>query len=141
MPKYQITASFNLGTEIEPEGVNFDRYAYDQFEDFSDDSSFYRESVTSDGGSLSFTVEAEDEDRAREKVDEVISDQMEVEDSNSFTWMVEDLDIEVEQIEEEMTKERAVEIIQAFLETLVRDGRLDAEVKEAMEFLLVEVTK
>jgi predicted RNase H-like nuclease (RuvC/YqgF family) len=111
VPKYHISAEFSLVTEIEPEGIRFDGDA----EDFQDGSYFSGQSVTSDGGQVTFTVEAEDEDRAREKSEADIFDGMEVEDHNGFTWVVENLNVEVEKAEWEPTVEEAVAVLEDFV--------------------------
>lgn len=97
--KASVTVTFNLGTSIEPE-VNDYHWDSGQVTDFHGDSYFSSESLTVSGGGFSFTCEEddfEDEDDVKEWVrSEVINDDNEVEDSNGITWVVEDLDIEVE---------------------------------------------
>jgi hypothetical protein len=97
--KASVTVTFNLGTSIEPE-VNDYHWDSGSVTDFKGDSYFSSESLTVSGGGFSFTCEDdsfEDEDDIKEWVrSEVINDDNEVEDSNGITWVVEDLDIEVE---------------------------------------------
>jgi len=133
MPRFQITAEFDLVTSIEPE---LGRYSFDtgEVEDFGDDSYWQTEEVTSSGGSLRFTVEAEDADSA-EQYQSVIGEGMEVEDSNGLTWQVENLRFETEKVEEPMTLERA----RTILTGLVTDGD-DEEVREAVEFVFDHMT-
>jgi hypothetical protein len=127
--KYRIEASFSLTTTIEPEGIDFDRSNAD-YEDFEDNSHFSSQEVEADNGSLAFTVEAEDEDDARRLGEEVVYDGMEVEDSYSVTWLVDSLNMEIERIEEEMTLERAREVL-----TAVAESADDEEVGEAVGFV------
>ena len=130
MPKFNITVSFDLTTEVEPE-VSRHFWDTDGVSDFSDESYFQRAEVESSGGDLKFKVEAEDEDAAREIAESVIQDGSEVEDDNGLTWLVENLDIDIEEVEE-MTKEQAVAIVQRFIETQI----IDAEVKAALILLI-----
>lgn len=139
MPKYHISAEFSLVTEIEPEGIRFDGDA----EDFQDGSYFSGQSVTSDGGQVTFTVEAEDEDRAREKSEADIFDGMEVEDHNGFTWVVENLNVEVEKVEWEPTVEEAIGVLEDFIQNRRHDGD-DSETGRtaiAAEVLLAEYNR
>lgn len=139
MPKFNITAEFNLTTEIEPE-LGYGSFDSGDAEDFTDNSYFRSGEVTADGGSVTFVIEADDEEDAERKAEEVISTGSEVEDSNSLTWLIEDVRFEVEEIEEEMTKSRAVALIEAYLIMLSDTGKLDPVLREAFEFLLREVT-
>jgi hypothetical protein len=133
VPKFQIAATFELTTEIE---VDLSPSAFDNgnvdYDEFSDESYFQTTSVESSGGDLRFVVIADDEDEARALAAEVIHDGQEIEDRNGLTWLVDSVDIEVEPVEEPMDKERALQIVQRFIE----DSVLDAEVKEALIFLI-----
>jgi copper chaperone CopZ len=133
VPKFQIAATFELTTEIE---VDLSPSAFDNgnvdYDEFSDESYFQTTSVESSGGDLRFVVIADDEDEARALAAEVIHDGQEIEDRNGLTWLVDSVDIEVEPVEEPMDKERALSIVQKFIE----DSVLDAEVKEALIFLI-----
>jgi len=128
MPRFQITAEFDLGTSVEPDIYNWDSGNTEEFED----SSYFRsEEFTVSGGSLSFVIEADDEEAAEELVrSEVIYDNQEVEDRNGLTWVVENLNIELEKVVVPMTLDRAREILTG----LVSSGD-DEEVREAVEFV------
>lgn len=134
LPRFNITAEFDLVTEIEPE---FYRNGFDSgaAEDFADNSYFQREEIRSSGGSLSFVIEATDEDEARDQASEIISDGNSIDDANGIAWEVESLSIEVEKVEVPMTLERAREILTG----LVSSGD-DEEVREAVEFIFDHVT-
>ena len=129
MPRFNITVDFDLGTSVEP-----DIYAWDQpdgVEEFEDSSYFRSEEFSVSGGSLSFVIEADDEEDAETKVrSDVIYDGQEVEDRNGLTWVVENLSVEVEQVVIPMTLDRAREILTG----LVSSGD-DEEVREAVEFV------
>jgi hypothetical protein len=121
--KYRCTVNFELETQIEPEGVErqFDtgNVSYD---DYEDNSYFSTQSVECDGGSVSFTVEVDDEDAARERAEEVIFDGQEFEDSNDFTWVVTSVNYDVEAIEWEPTVEEAIEVLMDFVNSHIGDG-------------------
>lgn len=139
MPKFNITAEFSLTSEVEPD-LYFNAFDPSGAEDYKDLSSWGTSPVTSDGGLLSFTVEAEDEADAERKAEEIIDSGQEVTDRNSLTWLVEDVRIEVEEVEEKMTKSRAIALIEAYLIMLSDAGKLDPVLRDAFEFLLREVT-
>jgi hypothetical protein len=118
--KANVTVSFSLGTTIEPE-VNDYHWDSGSVTDFKGESYFSAESFTVQGGSLTFTVEDDsftDEDDVKEWVrSEVINDDNEVEDSNGITWVVEELDIEVEIEEAPLpTLEEAIQTLGTFAE-------------------------
>jgi len=137
MPRFNVSISFNLRTEIEPEGVYFDDPGTGGIEDFEEDSSWYTTEVTSDGGNLRFVVTADSEEQAYEKAAEALSDGQEVEDRNGFTWVVSDLDTEVEEIEIPMDLDRAKLLVTDFLREM--EG-MDDELKLAFGFLLEVVS-
>lgn len=139
MPKFNITATFSLTSEVEPD-LYLNAFDPSDAEDYKDLSYWSTAPVTSDGGSLSFTVEAEDEEDAERKAEEIIDTGTEITDRNNLTWLVDDVNVEVEEVEEEMTKSRAVALIEAYLIMLSDAGKLDAVLREAFEFLLREVT-
>lgn len=137
MPKFQAEVTFSLSTTI-----NFDgdvEYSMDtsEVEEFENNSSFgyYGSEVEEDGGSVTFTIEAEDEDEAYSKAEDVVSDGNEVEDSSGIMWILTNVSVSVEKIEEPMTLERATEILSA----LVNDGNLTDEQGEAIAFMLDHV--
>lgn len=132
MPTFTIRAEFDLTSEVEPEvnSGSFDNGNVD-YDEYEDNSYFQSEQVRSSGGDLTFKVEADDEDAARELASEVIHDGQEYEDRNGLTWLIDSVEIEVEEVEAEMTKEKAVELVRQFIET-----QPDGETKEAFRFLL-----
>jgi len=121
--KYRIGVEFSLETQIEPEGVerqfDNDNVSYDEFED---GSYFATQSVECDGGQVSFTVEAEDEDEARSKAEEVIFDGQEFEDNNGFTWVVAGVNYDVEAQEWEPTVDEAIEVLKDFVNEHAHEG-------------------
>jgi hypothetical protein len=134
VPKFTITAEFCLRSEIEvdlsPTAFDSGNVPYDEYED---SSYFQTVSVESTGGSITFVVEADGEDEAREMAEEVIRDGQEVEDRNDLTWLIDSVEIEVEEIEEEMTKEKAIALVSEFL----RNSSIPEDVKDAIRFLIV----
>lgn len=133
MPRFDCTIEFTLRTTIEPEGVYFDTYGVDGVEDFQEDSSWYEADVSSDGGRLTCIIVADSEDEASEKAAEILNEGSEVEDRNGFTWLIEDVNVTLDEIEEPMTMERAEAILIGLAESQSRP-----EVKEAVEFVFDE---
>jgi hypothetical protein len=132
MPRYNINADFALTTEIECD-PGYHAFSTEGTEEFSDESYFSTQSIEADGGNLRFVIVADSEEQATEKACEVISDGMEVEDSNGLTWLVEQVNIDVEAIEEPMTALRAKALIEEYLSSM--EG-MDEDLKEAFSFLL-----
>lgn len=128
--KYRIEAEFDLQTSVEPDGVSFPEVE-NEVEDFEDNSYFSGSEVETSGGALVFTVEAEDEDEAYAKGEELVYDGMETTDYNGVTWLVDGVQIQVEVIEIPMTLERARQIL-----TDLEVDEDKAEVKAAVEFIL-----
>lgn len=136
MPRFNVSITFNLQSEIEPEGVRFDRDYPEGVSDLEDNSYWYRSEVTSDGGQVNFVVEAEDAQAAEAVAIEIVADGNEVEDDLSFTWLITDAEYSVEEIEEPMTLDRAIGIVKQWL-----DGRdQDDELSEALDFMLAQFT-
>jgi len=132
MSKFNVEVTFDLSTEIEFDGRIY--FNENDVEDFNDDSYFGSESITSSGGSLTFVVEADDEDEADDKAREIVNDGDEHEDSSGITWLVDSVSIDVEKVEVPMTLERATEI----LARLVSDSA-DEEAEEAIAFVLAHI--
>lgn len=127
--KYRVEVTFDLGTTVEFDGtVYFDESLV---EDLDDSSYFASEDVSTSGGSVSFVVEADSEEEAQDKAEEVVSDGSEHDDYSGRTWVVENVSYDVEEIEEEMTLDRAI----ALLRSLV-DESGDEKQSEALDFLL-----
>lgn len=133
MPRFDVSAEFTLSTEIECD-LGYHSFDDSGTEEFSDESYFSTQSVEADGGRLQFVIEADSEEEANEKAVEVITDGIEVEDSNGLTWLVQDVTFSVEEIIVPMNLDRAREIIRVWL-----DGRdQEDELSEALDFLLAE---
>lgn len=130
MPKFICTVEFDLATTVEPDGIRFDE---GDTEDFEDGSYFHSDEITASGGSVTFTVEAEDEDAAYNMAEEIIYDGQEVTDYNNLTWLVENPSITTERVEEELTPALAVERVKAFINGI---DNVPADVKEAFDLLL-----
>jgi hypothetical protein len=135
MATYTVTAEFSITTEIEPEDL---RIGFDI--DFDDNSYWRSDSIMCDGGSVTYKVEANDEEDAESQATNFVYDGMEVEDGNGLTWMIESVSYEVEADEVPMDKERAKQIIETFLATMLATGRIDQETKEAFEYVLAYVS-
>ena len=144
MPKFKVTAEFDLSTEIEPElyANHFDP-SDDDVKGFEDNSYWRSVTVEAEGGSLSFEIEAEDEYAAESKAGEFLTDGGEVEDNNSLTWLIQNLRFEVEEVEEEMTLGSAKVIIAGWLNAVPKTGLdgdlIPSEVRKALLFLLERV--
>jgi hypothetical protein len=136
MPKFTVEASFSLTTTIDPDGISFD---HDEVEDLQDNSYWNGQEVEADGGELTFTVEADDEYDAERKAEEVVVDGDDVTDYNGFTWTITNVSITVEKVEEEMTLERAIEILTALFARLADNGHVTEEDQEALAFLLAHI--
>lgn len=118
--KYRVTASFDLETEITPDGIESridDAVdSLDNVEDYEGNSYFSGQNVECDGGQFSVTVEADDEYDAESRIRYAIEDGMEFEDHNGFTWLATNVQFDTEQVEEEPpTIEEAVEILSTFI--------------------------
>ena len=133
MPRFNVTIEFGLTTEIEPD------FGYTEFgdessvEDYQDNSYFGSSEVSVDGGSVSFVLEADSEEEAYEKAAEVINEGQEAEDRNGLTWLLEGINVEVEEIIVPMDLERAKTLLFEWL-----GEREDDELTEAIGFLLSE---
>lgn len=141
--RYKVTAEFSLETRIEPDGVRFDGFGSDA-EQFSDDSYFSDTEVEVYGGGVSFEVEAEDEDAAAEKSADVIYDGQEVEDDNGFTWMVTNLNVEVEELEapeEEVSLSDAFALVHNVVARLQVNKQISAEEAAAFVVLINAVAR
>jgi hypothetical protein len=130
MPRFNVSISFSLRTEIEPEGMYFDRNAPEGAEDVEDNSYWRRTEVDADGGNVTFVAVCEDEDAARALSEEFVYDGQEWTDDAGFAWLVDDVDVEIEEIVPPMTLDRAKEI----LTNLIASGD-DEEIREAVEFV------
>ena len=147
MPKFTVNASFSLQTEIEPDGINLthslDLSETADDESAEDESYFRSQEIECDGGDLKFVVVADDEYDAESKASGIISDGMEVEDNSGLTWLITNVSIDVEAVEEEMTVEKAKEIIKTWLTAVPRTGMdgdlIPSEVRAALLFLLDRV--
>ena len=126
MAKFNATVEFSLTTEMEPEGIYFsDLRDIEGVGEFEDQSYFGIQRVECDGGSLSFEITAEDEDFAREAISERISDGQEYEDHNGFTWLVEDINVDLEEVEWTPTVAEAIDILSDFVENNIHSAAED----------------
>ena len=132
MPKFNIEATFSLYTDIEydDDGGIGDALATD----YEDNSYFRSESVTLDGGSITFSVEAEDEQDAENQAENIISEGIEVEDRNRYVWTVADLSFSIEK--DEMSRDEAFVIVRRLLDRLVADAQITSEEREALDLVI-----
>jgi hypothetical protein len=128
VPRFNVQVEFGLETSISPEGVRFDEP--DGVEDYEDSSYLREEPVECYGGSIAFTVEAENEDEAEEASQQAVYEGMEAQDDSGITWTAVNVRTEIEKIEVPMTLDRAKDI----LTNLISSGD-DEEVREAVEFV------
>ena len=134
MPKFNVQAEFSLYTTIEYDGyADFadDSVGHDNYED---NSYFSSTEVECSGGSVTFTVEAEDDADAYRLAADVIADGTEVEDRNGLTWGVSDVTITVER--DEMTRDEAFVIVRRLLDRLVSENVITAEEREALDLVI-----
>lgn len=145
--KYRVSATFDLSTQMEPEGVErrieSDVENLDGVENFEGGSYFSSQEVTCDGGQVSIEIEADDEDDAESKLRQAVEDGMEFEDDNGFTWVVENVSFDVEAIEWEPTVEEAVEVLQEWIDIHLSDGDGDerGRVAKAAKVVLDDHTR
>lgn len=135
MPKFNVTSSFSLYTELSPE-VNTYRVGGD-YDDFSDNSYFETETIEVSGGEFTYTLVAEDEGDAERKANEIVYDGQEFEDNNGFTWGATNVDHSIEAVE--LSKEEALAIIRRLLDRLAAAGSLTSEEREAFDVILQDV--
>jgi uncharacterized glyoxalase superfamily protein PhnB len=135
MPKFNVEASFSLSTTVEVDGISFDA-DIEGVEDFSDDSYWSSQEIEADGGEITMVIEADDEYDAESKFNEAVDDGSEVTDYNGLTWIVTNLNVTVERVEEPMTLERAVELLTKLFARLAENGHVTEEDQEALAFLL-----
>jgi len=128
MSKFKVNVTFDLnGGEQEPE-LSYHSFPAEDVEEYEDNSYFQSTTLEASGGDLSFVVEADSEEEAEEIAQGVVREGDEVEDGNSWTWVVENATYDIEKVEEPMTEERAREILDSVA--------LTGDVGEAVEFIL-----
>lgn len=132
VPRYDVSAEFNLYSEIEVD-LGYHSFNEEGTEEFTDESYFSTQSVEADGGRLQFVVEADSEESAEEIAAQVISDGNEVEDSNGLTWMVSNVSFDIEKVIVPMDLDRATALVQVYLSEM--EG-MDDDLKEAFSFLM-----
>lgn len=128
--KYQITAEVTITREVDPEG-DFTWDSVDFETDYvSSDSNTYSSDVTVEAShSLVFTVEADSEDEAHERGDEVLSN-LSFDGADGY-WDIDNSHIDnVECIEAPMDLERAQQILMD-----LADGSDQDDVRAAVAFV------
>jgi hypothetical protein len=136
--KYKATVGITLSTTVEPDG--YLTGVEDEVLDYDFSGSWgYGEDVRVDGAEVYFVIEADSEDEARGRVQEIMDGASW--GGDSLEWEIEDWEIEsVEETVPPMDAERAKALISAFLDYEVQSGRIDAETREAFEFVLELLT-
>jgi len=135
MPTFEGSVTFEIETQIEPDGIRFDRYAPEGVE-VEDESYFSSQDIRIDGGSIGLKIEAETLEAAERLAQEIISEGAEYEDDNGFTWVASSVYVELEKVEEPMTLVRAQEI----LTNLVSNSD-DEEIGEAVRFVFTYIAE
>lgn len=134
--KYRISASYVLSTEVEPEGRLGGVEDAEGVQDYEDQSSFNREDVIAHGGEVVFEVEADSEDDAQNMAQDAM-DSAHYSGDGYFEWEIENWEImSVEEIVPPMDLNRAIGLIQGYLEMEVAAGRMDALTREAIQFVI-----
>lgn len=134
MSKFNVTVGFSLGTTVEFDG-NIEREinSVDGVTVEEDNSYWSSEEITSSGGEILLVIEADNEDEAEEKAREAISDGNEVEDQNSFTWVIEDVEYTVEAVETPLPSlDEALDTLSAFAEEKREDEYLGEVARSAI---------
>lgn len=114
MAKYQITARFSLDTQLEPEFHPASVWDIGAVEEFSDESAFRMQEISCRGGEIKFQVEADSEESAEDEAREVVFDGQEVEDTNGFTWEVNEVEFDIDEIEPSMDIDEAISVLSDF---------------------------
>ena len=132
MNKYMVTVGFTLGTSVEPDGLLRGIEDADGVTEYENQSSFYGESVSVDGGQVSFEIEAENEEIARSLAESIMADASYSDDS--LEWEIEGFDIiDIEALTPPMDKDTATNILRNFINSA--EGLTD-EQRAAFLFLL-----
>jgi hypothetical protein len=135
--KYEIEAVYSLTTSLEPEGVL--RGVEDSVEDYEDSSSWDTGSITAEGGVVTFTVQADSEDEARDIAQLALNNAHYGDDS--IEWEIEDYSIsDITCIEEPWDMDRALTVVRAFITRMREMGGVTREEEEAISFLLDSLT-
>jgi len=133
--KYNVSASFELGTTIEFDGDV--EYSLDFSEAEDVDVYVSGGSEIEASGEATFTVEAESESDAEYKAEEIISDGGEVEDSSGITWTIYNVSVSVERVEIEWTFALVVEVLTKVFE---QDAEIGEDERDAFAWLVQHVT-
>lgn len=135
--KYEIEVTFTLTTEATPDG--YLTGVEDEVLDYEESHSWYTDTMRADGGTISFQIEADSEDEARERVSEIMG--FAAWGGDSLEWEVSDWSIsEIVEIEPPMDLVRATEIIRSFLTRIREMGGVTADEEVAFNFLLDHIT-
>jgi hypothetical protein len=135
--KFDIEVTFDLETSIEFDGsINLDDS--ETLEGVDVNMSYDSSDVSLSGGTVTFVVEADGPYEAESKAESVVSEGYEVQDSDGLTWVIANVSVSVEEIEEPMTLERAVQILTDLVDS--HDG-VDDEAREAFAFILAHLAK
>jgi hypothetical protein len=136
MPKYDVTATVTISTEIEPSGY-LDEPHDDQFEDFATESFTGYGSQIDDSCKVTFVfvTDTTDTDEAGEEAQQALSDQLSY-SGDDIEWEISD--IEIESIEQQsMSVPEAVEVVRTFIDSREEAFRSHhPNVIEALELLL-----
>lgn len=137
--KYQIEAVFSITASVEPQnGYVTGIDDAEGVSDYEDSSSWYGESVTIEGGTVEFVVEADSEDEARDKATDIVD--RAYFSGDDLDWEISDMSIsEVTVIEPPMDMEKAMTLLRAVLDRLVVNGQVNAEEQAAFLFILEKV--
>lgn len=134
MPKFNATIEFGLTTEVEVDLPSFaiDGTDAEGVKEYEDSSYFSSQTVDIDGGSISLEIEADSEEDAEGVIQGFVRDGLEIEDSYGVTWLVDNVSVDLDEIEEPLTVESAKQIVLDFLETV----DVPSTVLEAIRFLV-----
>jgi hypothetical protein len=133
MPKFNIEVTFALQFNAEPygylEGVEYES----DVADYEEQSSWYGETVSLEGGVVSFVLEADDEDEATGRAQEMVENATFSDDR----YEVVDVTVQnVERVEEELDLASAIQVIKNFLARMIAEGRVDDQTGAAFTLVL-----
>jgi hypothetical protein len=138
MAKYRIYVEVSLRTYTTPDG--FFTLESDDVEDFEDTSYFRDMDASAEGGEMNFVIEAESEDAARRKGEDLFNYIAFAGDS--MEWEFESMTItDIDLIEVPMTKEYAITMLQNFMSQDAARMNVSPDLVRAIQFLLAFVTR
>lgn len=141
MPKYQVTTDITIRGYIGPDGYfDLDTSLIEAFEDLSSFSA--SEPMRFYGGEITFTVDGATDTEARARAEDAIGNYLYFSDSSGIEWEIEEWEItDFTPLEEPLNVDRAMSIVREWLSTPASANAIPREVRDAILFLLDELTQ